>query len=105
MRSTEIRGYNNEEKVCCGVGILLYMVDEKIIEQAAQWMRENTDRVLRSVVLDREPRTARKCIFMAGSPGAGKTETVHRLRLRERFVVLEAEEQSEGDFALRVGVN
>ena len=68
------------------------MVDEKIIEQAAQWMRENTDRVLRSIVLDQEPRTARKCIFMAGSPGAGKTETVHRLRLRERFVVLEADE-------------
>ena len=68
------------------------MVDEKIIEQAAQWMRENTDRVLRSIVLDREPRTAKECIFMAGSPGAGKTETVHRLRLRERFVVLEADE-------------
>ena len=68
------------------------MVDEKIIEQAAQWMRENTDRVLRDIVLSQKPRTARECIFMAGSPGAGKTETVHRLRLRERFVVLEADE-------------
>ena len=68
------------------------MTDEETIEKAAQWMRENAESVLRDTVRNHNPRVARECIFMAGSPGAGKSETVHRLQLRESFVVLEADE-------------
>ena len=68
------------------------MTDEETIERAAQWMRENAESVLQDAVLDADPRTAKECILMAGSPGAGKTETVRQLQLQERFVVLEADE-------------
>ena len=71
---------------CCG------MEDGEIIEKSVQWMNENNEHVLQKIVLDRNPRNARECIFMAGSPGAGKTETVRRLELRETFTVLEADE-------------
>ena len=55
-------------------------------------MNENNEHVLQKIVLDRNLRNARECIFMAGCPGAGKTETVRRLELRETFTVLEADE-------------
>ncbi|MDE0243490.1 MAG: zeta toxin family protein [Candidatus Kaiserbacteria bacterium] len=71
------------------------MSDEETIRKSVQWVEENKDSILQNVVLDRKPQKAKKCIFMAGSPGAGKTETVRRLRLRETFTVLEADEIRE----------
>ena len=68
------------------------MNDDDIIEKAAQWMQENKEYILKKIVTERSPRTAKECIFMAGSPGAGKTETVRRLRLKETFTILEADE-------------
>lgn len=68
------------------------MHDNEIIEKAAQWMGENKEHILKKIVTEQNPRNAKECIFMAGSPGAGKTETVRRLKLKETFTILEADE-------------
>ena len=72
--------------------ILKNMEDDNVIEKAIQWMDENKKSVLKNTVLNKEPRKAKECILMAGSPGAGKTETVRRLNLKENFIILEADE-------------
>ena len=68
------------------------MDDNDTIEKASQWMQENKEYILEKIVTERNPRDAKECIFMAGSPGAGKTETVRRLKLKETFTILEADE-------------
>ena len=68
------------------------MQDDGTIEKAAQWTQENKERILKKIVTEQNPRNAKECIFMAGSPGAGKTETVRRLKLKETFTILEADE-------------
>ena len=65
---------------------------EPIEEKSVQWMNENKENILKKIVTNKNPRKAKECILMAGSPGAGKTETVKRLKLRETFIVLEADE-------------
>jgi UDP-N-acetylglucosamine kinase len=57
------------------------MTDKKIKEKAVAFAKANKDRIAREIVLDeRYPvETNPVSIFMAGSPGAGKTESARRL--------------------------
>ena len=66
--------------------------DEEIIARAVQWAQKKKDFVLEKTVSEENRRSAKECIFMAGLPGAGKTETVRRLELKKTFTVLEADE-------------
>ena len=69
--------------------------EAETIEKAAKWAEENKEKILQEIVLDREYRISKMCILMAGSPGAGKTETVRQFELEKRFTVLEADEIRE----------
>ena len=68
---------------------------ETIEKKAAKWAEENEEQILKEIVFDRKYRISKMCILMAGSPGAGKTETVRQLELEKRFTVLEADEIRE----------
>ena len=70
----------------------VYMDDEETIELAAQWMKENREQVLKDIVLNQSPMYEKGCIFMAGSAGAGKTETIRRMELEKQFIILDVDE-------------
>ena len=65
--------------------------DKEIIEKAAQWATENEGEIAEKVVFSKTNRNSKQCIFMAGAPGAGKTETVREAEFQKNFIILEAD--------------
>ena len=67
------------------------MNNDETIKKAVQWMEEHKEQILRDIVLDQNPAYEKGCIFMAGSAGAGKTETVRRMELEKQFIILDVD--------------
>ena len=65
--------------------------DEEIITKATKWAKKNKEKVAIKTIFKRPVKVAKECILMAGSPGAGKTETVRNLQLDKTFTILEAD--------------
>ncbi|MCY4576912.1 MAG: zeta toxin family protein [Candidatus Kaiserbacteria bacterium] len=55
-------------------------------ESAKQWIKDNKKKVIEQVCAEGESVTTSIAIYMAGSPGAGKTETANRLIRDESMV-------------------
>ena len=68
------------------------MDNDETIEKAIQWMEEHKEQVLKDIVLSQNPVYEKGCIFMAGSAGAGKTETIQRMELEKRFIILDVDD-------------
>jgi hypothetical protein len=71
------------------------------VEQAKTWAktRANQDRVVHSFFDDNKPKENRVAFFMAGVPGAGKTEFTERtiLEASPDLVSVEHDKQGEPD--------
>lgn len=65
--------------------------DEETIRKAAEWAEKHKEEIAEKVIFKGSARKDKECILMAGSPGAGKTETVRNLKLDKAFTILEAD--------------
>lgn len=71
------------------------MEKEYSLEELEEWVKDNENLIINKFCIDKEPVITKNALFMAGSPGAGKTETARSVakdKEKASFIHIEQDE-------------